>query len=175
MTSMSKAEVVVERLQVYTPEDAVVLGALRHYMSPQKSNIPLSEALVKSMIEDPANRVLIVARLATSRQIVSSETLNVITSPDVGELDAGKIAWLGFVTTNPEYRGQGIFGKVWRDGLEWCEERGINAMDFTSNPHNPVRAAAREIYLAKGALIKNTDYFQLDVGAAIAAERARER
>ncbi len=170
---MSRAEVVVERLQTYSPEDAVVLGALRHYMSPQKPNIPLSETLLRTMIEDPANRVLIVARLAASGQIVSSETLNVITTPDVGDLDVGRLAWLGFVSTDPAYRGQGIFGKVWLDGLEWCEERGINAMDFTSNPHNPVRATAREIYIAKGALIKDTDYFQLDVRKALAAERTK--
>ncbi|HSX18480.1 MAG TPA: hypothetical protein VLE51_03945 [Candidatus Saccharimonadales bacterium] len=167
---MGNSEVVIERLAEYSPDDAAALGVLLHAESPDRPPTPLPERMIRDHIDHPDQRVMIVARLATTGMIVSSETLNTICSPDVGVEGIGKMAWLGFVSTHPYYRRQGIFGKVWYEGLGWCEENEAAVMQFTSNPHNTNREAARRFYLEHGAIIKDTDPFWLDVQKALAIE-----
>lgn len=161
--------IVVERLSAYSAEDAYAMGLLRHWESPR--NYPpeaLPETMVREIIEDSANCVIVTARLTTTGQIIGTESLNVIKSPDVGPADLGKIAYLGFVCTDPEYRNRGVFGQVWVEGLGWCDERGIDTIDFTSNTNNDARSNAIRFYKKHGAIKRDTTPWRVNVPEAIA-------
>lgn len=167
-TPREELPLVIERLSSYSAEDAYAMGLLRHWESPKNYPAePLPETMVREIIEDPANCVIVTARLATSGQIIGTESLNVIKSPDVGPADLGKIAYLGFVCTDPEYRSRGVFGKVWVEGLGWCDERSIDTIDFTSNPNNDARSDAIRFYKKHGAVERNTTPWRVNVKKAL--------
>ena len=163
---MANVETTVERLQTYSPEDAAALGVLREHMSSWRPNVPVQERILRDFAEHPDQRVLVVARLATDGLIVSAETLNLSASPDVGAMDIGRSAILGFVSTHNDYRKRGIFGKVWLEGLEWCAENEIDTINFWSRDEAH-RQDARRFYTNHGAKPVPTELFRLHVEPAL--------
>jgi len=169
---MAIAEISIERLSTYTEVDAVDLGILRNALSSKRSDSPLTEKRVRKIVDQP-DRLLVAARAHETGRIVGCETLvtNPIMEAEAGEPD--EFAWLGFVSTHPEYRGHGIVKRVTIEGLNWCMERGIENIKFTSNPYNLERENARAFYIKYGAVIvaqgvkqEDTDFFNWNVEQA---------
>jgi GNAT superfamily N-acetyltransferase len=169
LANMTNPDVSIERLSVYSEVDARQMGILLHSESPDRPDTPIPQHLLEEIYTDPNNRVIIAARLNTDGAIVSTESLNVIKSPDVGPADLGIIAFLGFVSTHPDYRRRGIFGMVWREGLGWCDERDIEDIEFTSNPNKPggLRLDAIRFYDRHGAVLRNTNPYRVKVKEAL--------
>lgn len=169
---MHKSDITIKRLGKYTPQIAKDLGVLRQAMTSSRSASPIKKERVEEVVGQP-DRVLVAAVDNKSGRIVSCLVLSTIYVPESEDDSPGKVAWLGYVTTHPDFRGQGIFKKVMQEGFNWCKERGIGVMEFTSNSNNPERQAARDFYLKYGAEIvakgvgKGTDLFKWGVDAAI--------
>jgi GNAT superfamily N-acetyltransferase len=140
----------VERLQSYTPEDAVGLGRLRPYLSKGKSDEPVDEAHLQHIIESPDHEQL-VARLNESRRIVGAATLTIIS----GALTSNK-GWLEDFVTDPNAGAKGIGQQVWNEMEAWCQERDVD-LEFTS--HNS-REAAHNFYKKNGVETRETTVFK---------------
>jgi GNAT superfamily N-acetyltransferase len=169
MAELEKPELIVERLQAYTPEDAKQLGLLRSAINPGRSDDALTPSRIAHFTEH-SERALIAARVADSGRIVACETI--VGSPvlEGGKEDPDMFGWLGFVSTLPESRNQGIGKQIAIAGMRWCQDLDIRELKFTSNSHNPERIIARETYLKYGARIvaegvgpKDTDLFNWNV------------
>jgi len=169
MASPETPELIVERLQTYTPEDAAQLGLLRNALSSDRS----SDALIPRRIAfytEHEERALIAARVADSGEIVACETIAGTPVLEGGDEDPEMFGWLGFVSTLPESRNLGIGRRVAIAGMHWCQELDIRELKFTSNSNNPEREVARARYIkcggvivAKGVGPKDTDYFNWSV------------
>lgn len=156
----------IEHLTRYSYSDAADLGELRHHESPWKPNEPYDMQMMTEMVE-PENSTIVVAREVTNGTIRSTEALTAFTMGDSGLFNVGRIAYLGCVSTHPDYRGRGLFSAVWQAGLEWLDEREVSHLLFTSSPNKPERAEARKLYEKFGAKVVSdaagTDFWRLDV------------
>ncbi len=166
---MANTEIIVERLETYTEEDAKNLGLLRNALSSDRSSSRLREDRIRKFVDQP-DRLLVAARAAETGRIIGGETLVTIPILEANDDEVDGIAWLGFVSTLPKYRGQGIVKRVTLEGLRWCVEQELEDIKFTSNSHNPERDNARAFYLKYGAVIvakgvgpKDTDFFNWNV------------
>jgi GNAT superfamily N-acetyltransferase len=150
---MVESKIRVERASEYSDEIAAGLGRLMPDLSPRLSDEPIPEERFRAIIESDDREQLIAYMDA---RIVGAATLNAITGL------AGEKAWLeDFVTSSDEsVRGQGVGHIIWGELLEWCRERDIKNLSFTSNPS---RKAAHEFYLRQGAKRIETDVFRVEV------------
>lgn len=143
------AEISVERLKVYKPEDAAEIGRLMTYLSESFSSEPVPEELLRAIIESDDHDQL-VARI--SSRIVGCATLSVVISAG-----AGKKGWLEDFVSDPEARQRGIGQALWNEIEKWCQEKGVVDLNFTSRPS---REAAHNFYLKNGAHTRETTVFQ---------------
>lgn len=150
MEQPSSPEIHVERLHVYTPEDAVGIGRLMPYLSESFDDGAIPEGLLREIIES-SNHEQLVARL--DAKIIGAATLSIIMGAG-----AGKKGWLEDFVTDPEANTRGIGQAVWNEMAEWCAEQDIH-LNFTSRPS---REAAHNFYLKNGATIRNTTVFEAD-------------
>lgn len=144
---MRNTEVNVERLEHYTPEDAVGIGRLMPFLSKNASGEPIPEDLLRQIVTSPYHEQL-VARLDSV--IVGAATLNLLMGPAVK-----KQGYLEDFVTDPEVRGMGIGNRIWDEMMKWCDENGV---DLTFTSHGS-REAAHRFYLSHGAHIRNTTVF----------------
>jgi GNAT superfamily N-acetyltransferase len=153
---MSEQAVRVERLVDYSDRAAAGIGELMPDLSDRLSDDPIPEERLRAIIESP-DRDQFVAYMHS--KIVGAATLNLI----VGTV--GKKAWLeDFVTSSAEdVRGAGVGHSIWLELLEWCRERDVENLSFTSNP---ARNEAHRFYLRQGAKMIDTDVFKVEIDAA---------
>jgi hypothetical protein len=138
-------QIKVERVLEYSDEVAAGIGKLMPYLNPEFSHEPVSEERLKAIIES-SDREQFVALL--HGKIVGAATLNII----VGI--AGEKAWLeDFVAPGAGY-------PIWQEMLEWCREKGVNKLGFTSSP---TRKEAHSFYTRQGAKIYDTKVFYVDI------------
>lgn len=149
---MAEPGISVERLTEYSDEVATDLGQLMPHLSERLTDTPLSEEVLRKIIESPYHDQL-VARM--NGRIVGSATLSLIMSPELPK----PLAWLGAFVTHPDARGRGVGDVMWQELLVWCEEHEAN-LGFTSHPS---RELAHRFYKAHGARIRETTVFHLDV------------
>ena len=142
----------VERLQAYTPEDAIGIGVLMPHLSDSFPNSPIPEERLRTIVESNYHDQL-VAREESSR-IVGAATLSLILGAG-----AGSKAYLEDFVTDPETKGVG--SALWQEMGAWCVERDVE-LHFTSRPS---RVAAHHFYLNRGAQIRNTNAFKKDFSA----------
>ena len=142
-------EVHVERLQAYTPEDAAGIGRLMPFLTKRLSDEPVSEDLLRTIIESPLHEQL-VARI--DARIVGAATMNIIMGPA-----AGKQAWLNDFVTDPETKGVGSL--IWDEMAHWCHDNGINLLNFTSKKD---RLTAHLFYEYRGADVRDTNVYRKD-------------
>lgn len=139
----------VERLQTYTHEDATEIGLLMPYLSSSFPSSPISEELLRTIIESDYHDQLVARE--DNRRIVGSATLSLILGAGAG----GK-AYLEDFVTNPETKGVG--SALWQEMGAWCVERDVE-LHFTSRSS---RIAAQHFYLNRGAEIRDTNAFRKD-------------
>lgn len=144
-------EVIVERLNEYSEDDAAQLGRLMPFLSDSFNGEPVDAELLQTIISSPYHDQL-VARL--EGRIVGAATLSLVLGAA-----AGKRGHLEDFVTHPDVQGQGIGGKVWDEILAWCREQGVD-LDFTSHSD---RQAAHRFYHAHGAVERETTVFHVDV------------
>ena len=148
---MIHTEVIVERLTSYSSQDAAGIGRLMPFLSASKSGDPIPKELLSEIIHSPYHEQLI-ARLGT--KIVGTATLNMLMGPAVH-----KAGYLEDFVTDPGVREKGVGSKIWDEMLVWCKDNGVG-LEFTSRSS---REAAHRFYLAKGAEIRDTTVFHVDV------------
>ena len=148
---MKKEEVMVERLDYYSGQDLEDLGKLMHYLSDKFDGSPIDQNLIEDIIESPYHDQLI-ARI--EGRIVGAATMSIIMGAG-----AGKKGYLNDFVVDPEYKKQGIGGKVWEEMIRWCEEYGVD-LEFTSSPN---RLDAHDFYESHGAKIRETDNFHVSI------------
>ena len=141
----------VERLAVYSEEDAAGIGSLMPFLSARLSDEPMSEAVLRTIVESP-DRAQLVARM--NARIVGAATLNMVIGPAVG-----RIGVLEDFVTHPDVRGHGVGDALWNEMLVWCREQGVD-MRFTSND---TREGAHSFYEQRGAIKKETKPFFVPV------------
>lgn len=142
-------EISVERLQVYTPEDAAEIGRLMPHLSESFNDDPIPEDILRQIIESD-DRAQFVARV--SSRVVGAATLNTI----VG-VGSGRKAWLEDFVSDPNSGQRGVGQAIWTEMERWCRERDINTLEFTSRPS---RGAAHNFYLKNGVQIRDTTAFR---------------
>lgn len=140
----------VERLEVYSYDDAVDLGKLRPYLSRGASDHPVSEANLQGIIDSPHHEQL-AARIEGSRRIVGAATLSIIAGPLIGNK-----GWLEEFVTDPTIGIKGIGQAIWREMGIWCIENGVE-LEFTSRPE---REAAHHFYRKQNAIVYPTTVFK---------------
>lgn len=141
-------EVVVERLAVYSEQDAIDMGKLMPVLSNKFSDGPIDKNLLREIIESPSHEQ-IVARL--DARIVGCATLSITMGVGVG-----RKAYLEDFVVDPTIQGQGIGGKIWDEITKWCAEQDVNLF-FTSSAE---KEDAHRFYLKKGAVIRDTTVFK---------------
>jgi GNAT superfamily N-acetyltransferase len=145
----------LERMESYTPQDLADLGELLLSLSEKFSGAPLNEEILANILADK-NAVEIVARDSEkSGKIVGAATLSTVYS-----LDVERNAYLMSFVVSAETQGQGVGGKIWDEMLNWCRERGIKRLDFSSNEK---RESAQHFYLKRGARIYETNFFMKEI------------
>lgn len=140
----------IERLQVYSEQDAVELGLLRPYLSDGASSEPVPEAHLTSIIASPSHEQL-VARMDETRHIVGAATLSVIS----GALTKQK-GWLEDFVTDPTVEVRGIGSQIWNQMGVWCIEHNVD-LEFTSRES---RTGAHDFYYNRGAETRDTTVFK---------------
>lgn len=145
------SEIIVSRLEKYNEEDAAQLGKLMKYLSGRFSGEPIDKELLSAIIESPYHDQL-VAKI--EQRIVGAATLSVVMG-----VAAGRIGYLEDFVTDGELQGQGIGGKVWNEIINWCRDNNVD-LEFTSNQK---RQSAHKFYASKGAKIRDTTVFHLDI------------
>lgn len=138
----------IERLTMYSEQDAIDMGKLMPVLSEKFSNQPINRGLLKEIIESPFHEQ-IVARL--DARIVGCATLSI--TMGVG---AGRKAYLEDFVVDPTIQGQGIGGKIWEEITKWCTEQDLRLF-FTSSAE---KEDAHRFYEKKGASVRNTTVFQ---------------
>ena len=143
----------IEVLTSYSVEDAADIGHILPHLSDAFSGQPVAERLLRDIIDSPFHDQL-VARDETGR-IIGTATLTVTMGAGVGHN-----AWLEDFVVDPAIQGKGIGGKLWDAMVDWCRERGVRKLGFTSNPR---RTTAHAFYLKRGAEIRDTSYFKKEI------------
>ncbi len=146
---MTNATVTIERLTVFSAEDAAGIGRLMPFLSSTKGPEPMAEQLLRDIITSPFHEQL-VARFEGA--IVGAATLTMLMGPA-----ANRVGYLEDFVTDPKLRGMGIGSKLWSEMMSWCNERDIN-LEFTSKPS---RKEAHDFYLSHGASIRDTTVFRV--------------
>lgn len=141
--------IIVDRLQTYTPEDAADIGRLMQHLTSKATGAPMDEELLRTIIDSPLHDQF-VARL--NSRMVGAATLSIITGPV-----AGKQAWLNDLVSDPEVKGVG--SALWSALGARCIELGAPKLNFTSGKN---RIAAHHFYDKKGAQIRDTDVYIKD-------------
>mgnify|MGYP001205311056 CR=1 FL=1 len=141
------SELSVERLKVYTPEDAAGIGKLMPILSDEFSGDPIPEEHLRGIINSPSHDQL-VAR--AQGRIVGAATLSLIFGAG-----AQRKAWLEDFVSDPESGIKGVGQSLWDEMLVWCSERDTG-LHFTSRAS---REAAHKFYLKNGAEIRDTTVF----------------
>ncbi len=135
----------VERLQVYTPEDAAGIGQVMQHLSSKATGEPIDEGLLRTTIDSPLHDQF-VARLGDDPRIVGAATLSIILGPV-----AGKQAWLNDFVSDPEVKG-GVGSALWTALGQRCVELEAYRLNFTSNQH---RVAAHHFYAKHGCVTRD--------------------
>lgn len=145
-------ELLVERLQAVTEEDAVSIGLLLQDLSERHDGQPVPLDRLKAIV-DSVDRDQFVARLHS--RIVGCATLNLV----MGTL--GSKAWLEdfVVADTPDIRGRGVGYALWQELSTWCKERNV-PLYFSSHPD---RQEAHGFYKRQGAVATTSTLFRFSV------------
>ena len=149
------SDVNIERLQVYSNEDAAQLGTLMTYLSDKFNGEPINEDLLNAIISSPYHEQLI-ARI--KGRIVGAATLSITLG-----VAAGAKGYLEDFVVDPEARGQGVADRVWDEIMRWCSEHSVD-LNFTSRKG---REAAHRFYTSHGATIRDTSVFHVDAASRL--------
>jgi GNAT superfamily N-acetyltransferase len=155
MTVPEQPHITVETLEEYSAEVAAGMGALLPHLSDRFDGQPVPQDLLQEVI-DSSDREQFLAFAAG--KIAGMSTLNTITSP------SGRTAWLADFVVDPEKRRQGVSHALANAMEEWCEQRGILVMQFTSGWE---RKAAHTFYKDRGAQTMNTAVFLYPIGRSV--------
>ena len=142
-------DVIIERLAIYSDDDAVAIGKLLTSLSERFTGNPVPEDLLREIINSPYHDEL-VARL--EGRIVGAATLSIVMGAGTG-----KIGYLEDFVVDTSIRRAGIGTKIWDEMKLWCEEHNVN-LEFTSRPG---REEAHEFYTSRGAIIRQTTVFRV--------------
>ncbi len=132
-------------------EDLLAIGRLMAELTDQQQTIA-DQALLEQIINSDSH-VLLLARMAG--EIVGMATLGLLVGPA-----AGRKIYLDDFVANPNVQGKGVGSKLWRAMLDWGRQHGATKLEFTSRAS---RQAAHQFYLAKGATIRDTDVFSVEL------------
>jgi GNAT superfamily N-acetyltransferase len=148
--------ITIERLKEYSETDAADIGRLMAILTEKADGQPINEQLLRNIIESPWHEQF--AARDENGRVVGTATLSEILGPFVGGY--GRTAYLEDLVVDPEIRGAGIGSRLWDEMLVWCRERGLKRMEFTSNPR---RQAVYDFYLKRGAKVRDTAFFRLEI------------
>ena len=140
----------VERLKVYSPDDAAGIGRLMPFLSKRLSGDPIKETYLRDIIDSP-HHDQIVARIEA--RIVGSATLGTL----MGTAN-GRQGWLNDFVTDPDTNGVG--SRIWNEITAWCKEREITRLNFVSHPD---RITAKHFYEARGGQVAETSFWFVDM------------
>lgn len=139
----------IEILRDYSKEDAGTLGTLLTHLSSQFDGDPVAKELLSVIIGSPFHD-LFIAR-SQDGDIIAAACLSTVFG-----ISSGKNAHLEDFVVSPDHRGQGVADLLWTSIIEWCKQRDIIKLTFTSKPE---RTAAHRFYLKQGAQIRETSAF----------------
>jgi GNAT superfamily N-acetyltransferase len=142
----------IERLESFTDQDIKDLAKLGDALFDFDGKI--DARVLDFIVSHPDSHVQIVAR--SDGRIVGAATLSIVS----GALVAGNNAYLQDFSVSSEIQGQGIGGKVWDEMILWCKENQVQRLEFTSRP---AYANAHKFYEKRGATIRDTDAFKVDI------------
>ena len=144
-------ETTIETLREYSETDAKQLGRLMTFLSERFSGEPVPRELLEMIINSSFHDQL-VARI--DGRIVGAATLSLTMG-----VAAGRHGYLEDFVTDPSVRGQGTGSRIWQEIIKWCQDQGVD-LSFTSRASRP---EAHAFYTAKGAHIRDTTVFRVNV------------
>lgn len=154
---MSKPKFIVERVPEYYERLSVDLGALMPALSTHRTPEPLPETAIRPSIESPQHE-LIIARSEDDARIVGAATLSQIYSMELKKPEY----WLGGFVVDPAIRNQGLGSRIFNEAVRVCAENDSN-MGWTSNHNRTDRADAIRFYESKGAKVRQTTVYHLEI------------
>lgn len=104
-------------------------------------------------------------------QIVSSDTAGIIVAKDgekivgmatvnvIQKLAESKAELEDFVV-DADQRGKGVASILWDSVIDWCRQKEVVNLEFTSRP---ARQAAQRFYSKMGAEIRDTNFFRYKI------------
>lgn len=147
-----KNQVVIEKLKECSQTDLEDLGRLLSQLSSKYQGAVVSKDQLQAILDSPS-AVIIIARL--DGRIVGMATVSVIYG-----VASGPKAELEDFVTDAAMRGQGLGSKIWDEVIAWCQKEQLKSLNFTSNSS---RQAAHEFYLKRGAKIRDTSVFRVEL------------
>ncbi|MCL1930041.1 GNAT family N-acetyltransferase [Candidatus Saccharibacteria bacterium] len=143
----------VERLSFCERDDVEQLGKLALELTEKFEGRQIDKKLLRDIMDSPSHDLLVARdKLA---QPVGMATMSLIMGPV-----AGRIAYLEDFVVSEAARGQHVGGALWLEIENWSREQGAKRIEWTCNPS---REAAHGFYMAKGAQIRETDVFRLEL------------
>lgn len=128
----------------FSVELAADLGRITIHLDNASDGQAMNETKLK-MTTDSLTAVQLVAR-------EGSEVVGAATLTQLGGLMPNDKAWLEDFVVVPEVRGKGVADAIADEWEEWCQEREITTLMFTSGWN---REAAHRFYLRRGSFILN--------------------
>lgn len=104
-------------------------------------------------------------------QIINSQTAGIIVAKDgekivgmatvnvIQKLAEAKAELEDFVV-DTDQRGKGVAGVLWDRVIDWCRQKEVGVLEFTSRPS---REAAQRFYSKVGAEIRDTNFFRYKI------------
>lgn len=147
------SNVVVEILTTYSKQDAIDIGLLLPHLSDSFDGSPVPEQTLLDIISSPSHDQLVARN--ESGNVVGAATVSVIVGAG-----SSRNAWLEDFVVSPKTQGMGVGSKLWDAMIDWCQDKGVNNLNFTSRSS---REAAQAFYLKRGAIIRDTNFFRKNI------------
>ena len=144
----------IERLGDFTDKDLSDLSGLGAALN-GSDPVHINPDNLRIICDNPDFYVQIIAR-SDDQSIVGSATLSLV----MGGISAGKVAYLEDFAVSTKIQGQGIGGKIWDEIINWCKQKNVSSLEFTSKPS---RVEAHAFYKKRGAGIRDTSAFRLKI------------
>lgn len=143
---------VVAELTHYSDQDAVDIGALLPHLSDKFDGQTIPKELLANIVSSPFHAQFVVR---SNDKVIGIATVSVILGAG-----SGHSAWLEDFVVSPQARGTGAASALWDAMIDWCEEKQVKSLNFTSRSS---RKAAHRFYEKHGAAIRDTSVFKKSI------------
>ncbi|MBR3164282.1 GNAT family N-acetyltransferase [Candidatus Saccharibacteria bacterium] len=142
----------------YDAEVAEAMGELLCALSSSYNGEAVARERIEEIIESPWHDIMVAF---DGEELVGMASLSVIMGTKIG-----RNLYLEDLVVKAGKQGQGIGSLLWEKILEWGRKKGCKRLEFTSSGKGKKQGAV-DFYLAKGAEIRETNCFRVELGSGL--------